>query len=255
MCELFAMSANHPTDVNQSLDLLRPRGGEIGLHADGWGVAFYEGRAARIFKEPIPASKSRCLAFITEYDYQSTLAIAHIRKANPANIGRASANTHPFDRELNGRSWVFAHNGKLPGLRDNPDFAVSRFQPLGETDSERAFCLLLDTIADRHKTDGAARSASEIIQTIRPLVEKLAALGEFNFILSDGENLIVHTHTNLYSLTRTCRVASCQLEVVLLATSPLTDEPWVPLSPGSMHVYAKGREVTLTARPAAAQAS
>ena len=55
MCELFAMSANRPTDVNQSLALLRPRGGEIGLHADGWGVAFYEGRAARIFKEPIPA--------------------------------------------------------------------------------------------------------------------------------------------------------------------------------------------------------
>lgn len=37
MCELFGMSARHPTDVNHSLALLRPRGGEIGPHADGWG--------------------------------------------------------------------------------------------------------------------------------------------------------------------------------------------------------------------------
>ncbi len=34
MCELFAMSANQPTDVNHSLALLRPRGGELGPHAD-----------------------------------------------------------------------------------------------------------------------------------------------------------------------------------------------------------------------------
>ncbi len=58
MCELLGMSARNPTDVNHSLALLRPRGGELGPHADGWGVAFYEGRAARVFKEPIPAAES-----------------------------------------------------------------------------------------------------------------------------------------------------------------------------------------------------
>ncbi|MGM0577383.1 MAG: class II glutamine amidotransferase [Myxococcota bacterium] len=70
MCELLGMSALHPTDVNHSVALLRPRGGEIGPHADGWGLAFYEGRAARVFKEPIPAAESRCLAFISEYDFR-----------------------------------------------------------------------------------------------------------------------------------------------------------------------------------------
>jgi len=41
MCELLGMSARQPTDLSHSLSLLRPRGGEIGPHADGWGVAFF----------------------------------------------------------------------------------------------------------------------------------------------------------------------------------------------------------------------
>jgi glutamine amidotransferase len=81
-------------------------------------MAFYEGRAARVFKESVPAAQSRCLAFISDYDFRSTTIIAHIRKANPPEIGRAPANTHPFERELGGRSWVFAHNGKLPGIHE-----------------------------------------------------------------------------------------------------------------------------------------
>ncbi|MEQ9080795.1 MAG: class II glutamine amidotransferase [Sandaracinaceae bacterium] len=147
MCELLGMSARHPTDVNHSLAMLRPRGGEIGPHADGWGVAFYEGRAARVFKEPVPAAGSRCLAFIADYDYQSDIVIGHIRKANPPEFGRASANTHPFSRELGGCSWVFAHNGKLPGLTADPRFSTTRFRPIGETDSEHAFCFLMDHVA------------------------------------------------------------------------------------------------------------
>ena len=249
MCELFAMSASRPTDVNHSLALLRPRGGELGPHADGWGVAFYEGRAARVFKEPVPAADSRCLAFISEYDFQSTMVVAHIRKANPAWIGRTSANTHPFEREWNGRSWVFAHNGKLPGLRKSPDFAVQRFRPLGKTDSEYAFCVLLDAIAASHAQERKEPSGRAIVKTIGPLVDRIAELGEFNFVLGNGESLIVYAHTKLHALRRSCRTDGCKRKVVLIATSPLTDEPWVQLAPGSIHVYAKGRECFAVARP------
>ena len=248
MCELFAMSASHPTDVNQSLTLLRPRGGELGPHSDGWGVAFYEGRAARVFKEPVPAAESRCLAFIADYDFESTMVLAHIRKANPEKIGRASANTHPFEREWNGRSWVFAHNGILPGLRKNPEFAVHRFRPLGETDSEHAFCVLMDAIAAAHARARKGPSPNAIVETIRPVVDRLAEFGEFNFVLGNGESLIVHAHTKLHALRRSCRIEGCQRDVVLLATSPLTNEPWSPLAPRSMHVYANGRESFVTSR-------
>ena len=249
MCELFAMSASQATDVNQSLALLRPRGGELGPHADGWGVAFYEGHAARVFKEAVPAAESRCLAFIADYDFQSPMVIAHIRKANPEKIGRSSANTHPFEREWLGHSWVFAHNGVLPGVRNNPEFAVRRFRPLGETDSEFAFCALMDAIAASHARARKLPSPAAIIDTIRPLVDRLADLGEFNFVLGNGKSLIVHAHTKLYALRRQCRVGGCRREVVLLATSPLTDEPWAPLAPRSFHVYANGRESFAVAPP------
>jgi predicted glutamine amidotransferase len=242
MCELFAMSASAPTDVNHSLALLRPRGGELGPHADGWGVAFYEGRAARVFKEPVPAAESRCLAFIADYDFQSTMVIAHIRRANPERVGRASANTHPFEREWNGRSWVFAHNGILSGIRAD-EFALNRFRPLGETDSEHAFCLLLEAIAASHTHTRTGLSADAIVDTIRPVVARLAELGEFNFVLGNGESLIVHAHTNLHVLRRSCRADDCRQKVILLATSPLTGEPWVRLPAGSVHVYAHGRDV------------
>ena len=240
MCELFGLSARHPTDVNHSLALLRPRGGEMGPHADGWGVAFYEGNAARIFKEPIPAAESRCLAFISEYDFKSATVIAHIRRANPPQIGRAAANTHPFERELGGRSWVFAHNGKLPGLRDDPRFEPRRFQPIGETDSEYAFCLLLDAIARQ-------QTIEDVIDAIREPVHCFAAMGEFNFMLSDGAHLIAHAHTKLYVTRRSCVERGCDQRVVLLATAPLTDERWQPLDPDQIYVYAAGEELARTA--------
>jgi predicted glutamine amidotransferase len=239
MCELFGMSARHPTDVNHSLALLRPRGGEIGPHSDGWGVAFYEGRAARVFKEPIPAAESGCLAFISGYGFQSRIVVGHILRANPSVYGRSSANTHPFERELGGRSWVFAHNGKLDGLREGTALVPGRFHTIGETDSELAFCLLLDAIALQEIGTNSYDFA--VVDAIGGLIQHLAQYGEFNFLLSDGERLFAHAHTRVFMAHRICREAGCEQEVVLLATAPLTDEIWTPLT--GLRVFADGREL------------
>jgi len=204
-------------------------------------------KAARVFKEPMPAAQSRCLAFITEYDFRSKTVIAHIRKANPEKVGRSSANTHPFERELAGRSWVFAHNGKLAGIKDNPDFSLKRFKPLGDTDSEYAFCLLLDEIAGSASPKEPLPSANQLVTMISPLVEKLAGLGEFNFMLSDGDCLIVYAHTRMNSLCRSCLdIGGGTQKILLLATVPLTDEPWQALPASSMHVYKDGIEISQT---------
>lgn len=40
MCELLGMSANVPTDICFSFSGLTERGGNIGPHTDGWGIAF-----------------------------------------------------------------------------------------------------------------------------------------------------------------------------------------------------------------------
>ena len=253
MCELLGMSARRATDVNHSLALLRPRGGEIGPHADGWGIAFYEGRAARVFKEPIPASESRCLAFIAEYDYRSTVVVGHIRKANPSRFGRASANTHPFHRELGGRSWVFAHNGKLPGI-EHPRFDPRRFQPIGETDSERAFCFLLDRVAERW-SGGPPLAPQVLVDILAAPVEELAALGEFNMLMSDGASLVAFANTRLHTVTRRCVEEGCAQEVLVLATSPLTDEAWQPMPAGAVQVFVEGRLATNSSYPASTPTS
>ena len=247
------MSANRPAEVGHYLSELMARGGKTGPHADGWGVAYYEGHASRIFKEPTPAAESRLLAMLAEHPFKTTALIAHIRKANPSKFGRATGNTHPFEREWNGRSWVFAHNGKLPGLREKGFRPDSRFLPVGETDSELAFCHILEAIV---RGIGRNRHFSQamLVDSIRPVVDELAALGEFNFILSDGDCLYVHAHTNLHVLQRTLSTETDASKMILLATAPLTAEPWRALSPGSIHVYRQGEavleagEATLPAR-------
>lgn len=244
MCELFGMSASRATDVNRSLALLRPRGGATAPHSDGWGIAFYDGRAARIFKEPVPAADSRCLAFISEYEFTSATVIAHIRKANPSAFGRTAANTHPFERELGGRSWVFAHNGRLENLHSLAA-GLRRFHPIGETDSELAFCLLLDAVADH--VGGPDLDWRKAAAALRPRIRRLAASGEFNFLLSDGEYLFANASTRLHALRRTCREAGCDQEVTLLATEPLTAESWEPLE--RLHVYRRGRPLTSSDAP------
>ena len=50
MCELFAMSSRHPATVTLSLSELLRHGGDTGPHADGWGIAYYEGGDARLVR-------------------------------------------------------------------------------------------------------------------------------------------------------------------------------------------------------------
>jgi len=42
---------------------------------------------------------------------------------------------------------LFAHNGMLPGIETNALFPTHRFRRIGETDSEHAFCALLERLA------------------------------------------------------------------------------------------------------------
>ncbi len=236
MCELLAMSARYPTALDTSLGLFRPRGGELGPHADGWGVAFYEDWAPLVVKEPAPAHASPLLRFIQGYGHRSRIAISQIRQANPAAHGRRLANTHPFKRELGGRCWVFAHNGKIPGIER---YQPQGFQPLGETDSERVFCLLLDELA-RGRASPTAVGVGERAERLRPLIDALNPGSELNFLLSDGEALIVHAHTRMHLLERTCQEGGCHQRVVLVATQPLSEEPWVELAPNTLLVLREG---------------
>src|ERR1700742_620501 len=148
MCELLGMECNVPTDIVFSFSGLALRGGAKGPHADGWGLALYDGNAVRSFLEPHAAAKSALATYVRQNPIKTLLAIAHVRKRTRGEV--TLANTHPFVRELWGRSWTFAHNGTVKKARVL--MTPGRFPPIGTTDSEFAFCALMNHLERRFKT-------------------------------------------------------------------------------------------------------
>src|SRR2546427_78579 len=83
----------------------------------------------------------------------------------------------------------FAHNGDLK------DFAPrlhGSFRPVGSTDSERAFCWLMQELAKSH---AGVPSVQELSITLRELTAQIARHGTFNCLLSNGQALWAHAST------------------------------------------------------------
>lgn len=136
MCELFGFSANKPVSIGFTWRGFISRGR---VHRDGWGVVFYpDGRSAYLVMELRPSVYSSMASFLRAKDVvRSRIVISHVRWASKGEV--AYRNTHPFVRELFGKEWSFAHNGTLNSL-PRPKF----YEPVGETDSERAFCIIME---------------------------------------------------------------------------------------------------------------
>ncbi|MFW5926759.1 MAG: class II glutamine amidotransferase, partial [Wenzhouxiangella sp.] len=171
------------------------------------------------------------------YDLRSWMVIAHIRKANPPVVGRSYANTHPFEREAGGRAWVFAHNGMLPGIER---FRIGRYTPMGDSDSEHAFCVLMEVIHNCIDQAGRLVDIDQSLNCLEPAISEINPLDEFNFLLGNGESLFVHAHSELHLLKRNCIVDGCDQQVILIATKPLSEEPWQCLVPNTLLVLEQG---------------
>lgn len=254
MCELLGMSANVPTDICFSFTGLMQRGGNTGPHRDGWGIGFYEGRGCRTFHDPQPSAESEIARLVQHYAIKSRIVISHIRRANRGRI--CLENTHPFSRELWGRHWVFAHNGQLRGVKQLP---LRYYRPIGTTDSEHAFCWLLDCLRERFPQP-PSRPAT-LWRFLESLTWELNQRGVFNFLLSDARHLYAHCGTQLSWLTRRAPFGEARLMdadmvvdfqsettpddvVTVIATRPLTDnEAWTVMSPGVLTVFDAGERV------------
>ena len=247
MCQLLGMNANTPTDLMFSFTGFARRAEE---HKDGFGIAFFEDAGVRLFVDAQSARHSPVAEMVSHYPIRSSHVIAHIRKATQGHV--ALQNTHPFQRELWGRYWVFAHNGDLKGFA--PRLHAS-FRPVGTTDSELAFCWLMQELAKAH---ASVPPIDELTTTLNELVPRIAAHGTFNFMLSNGLALWAHCSTNLHYLVREHPFRSATLQdedirvnfaemttprdrVTVVVTEPLTaDEAWVPFRPGELKVFVDG---------------
>ncbi len=240
MCELFGMSSSHTLNMAQELNAFRLHGGELADNPDGWGIAWQENSAFRLFKEPIPAYQS---ALFTQLcgTTNSSLMIAHVRKASFPPVINLS-NTHPFQRTCCGKEWVFAHNGMVPDIVSIESSANNPVCcPTGKTDSEYAFCHLLGRIAQQFH----GLSFTEPTNWIDNLAEVsglLASLGKFNFLMSEGEHLIAYGHDRLHHLEHH-DPEQRDTHRVLIATEPLDEHKWTVFEPGELRVYRAGRMV------------
>jgi glutamine amidotransferase len=258
MCQLLGMNCNTPTDVTFSFSGFAQRGGRTDHHADGWGIAFFEGAGLRHFVDHQPACDSPVAELIRRYPIKSHHVIAHIRKATQGAV--ALENCHPFVRELWGRYWVFAHNGNLENYHPN---IHASFRPVGTTDSERAFCWLMQELAKSH---AGVPSIQELTLTLRELVPRIAKHGTFNFMLSNGQALWTHCSTNLFYVERKHPFAHATLadedlsinfahhtqatdRIAVVVTAPLTtNEAWTQFAGGELKVFVDGRAVPVVSR-------
>ncbi len=164
-------------------------------------------------------------------------------------------NCHPFVRELWGRYWVFAHNGNLENYQPR---LHSSFKPVGQTDSERAFCWLMQELAKSHAN---IPSVEELTLTLRELTPHIAKHGAFNFLLSNGQALWTHASTSLFYVERKhpfstatlsdqdlsinfAEHASVDDRVAVVVTAPLTtNEVWTPFASGELAVFVDGQRL------------
>jgi predicted glutamine amidotransferase len=264
MCELFAMSSRLPTEVRFSLETFSSRGGLAGRNKDGWGLAYYVDRDVRLVKEPEPAAGSACVRFMQEHPFASSVVVSHIRKATRG--APAMRNCQPFQRELGGRMHVFAHNGDLDPARLRARLPLGGHHPVGDTDSEYAFCALLDQLAPLWR-DGSVPGLERRRRNVEGFAAALRELGPANFVYTDGEAVFLHGHRRLHGdglpphspglhlLSRHCAsspsawhgegvsvAAREQQDVLLAASVPLTDETgWRALAEGELVVALSGK--------------
>ncbi|MEQ1438589.1 class II glutamine amidotransferase [Fontimonas sp. SYSU GA230001] len=274
MCELFAMSSRLPATVRYSFAEFARHGGGTAPHADGWGIGYYVDGDVRVIREAGPAVASSCARLLHEVPFSSDRVIAHIRLATRGD--RALRNTQPFQRELGGRMHLFAHNGALRIEPLQPMLRRDGPLPVGETDSELAFCLLLQRLRPLWLASEGMPPAADRLAVVVELAALLRPLGPANFLYCDGDLLFVHAHRRtqapgrieppgLHLLERHCPLEMARVEVpgleigaaasgaqdvALVASVPLTDEAgWRPLAEGEVLAIRGGR--VLNVQPAA----
>jgi glutamine amidotransferase len=265
MCELFAMSSRLQATITYSLEEFAQHGGRTGPHSDGWGIAYYGDRDARVIRDVDAAADSALVRFVAERGQCSRTVMSHIRRATQGEV--ALRNTQPFSREVGGRVHLFAHNGNLTGVLEATELVLDVDRPIGETDSEHAFCALLTRIRQLWGDGAEIPTIDARLQAVADFVRTVRELGPANFIYFDGDALFLHGHRRkhdgeeeprppgLHTLCRSCTVGGTAFEtdgltisghnqhVVLAATVPLTDEPWEALAEGEIVVARRGEIV------------
>ncbi len=239
MCELFGLNSNTPEDIKFSFKEFKQRGGLTSHHSDGWGTAFLKDNTCQLIKEPSASAFSLMADLLCHINNESKNIISHIRLANYGKV--SLANTHPFLYQMGDTLWAYAHNGILRDIHKN--LPLKRLKPLGTTDSEHAFYWIMEQIEDERGDYG------DINTLFHKLCLHVNNYGIFNIIIAHNDSMFCYCADNLHYLARnsapeeTSNVSLTDIDftvhmstihkkddkVTLVATNPLTTEPWVKM--------------------------
>ena len=132
---------------------------------------------------------------------------------------------------------------------------LNYYKPIGTTDSEYAFCWILDSLRRHFKQKPSSKA---LISLINELLNKLNELGVCNVLLSDSTRLYAFCSTALSFITRKAPFGKATLidkdwqvdfqketsskdVVTVIATRPLTtNEQWDVISPGKLKIFKEG---------------
>ncbi|KAL7580598.1 hypothetical protein ACA910_003717 [Epithemia clementina (nom. ined.)] len=218
------MNCAVPTEVALTWPRFCERGGRTDIHADGWGLAYYQSSSLRQFHDVEPACTSALAQFLTTSMCPTRNLLAHIRYAT-TGAADSLANVHPFSREMWGIQWCFGHNGQIPMFDDYPHYVLGVQQtpepqdrpmvngglhvnggvklgetpkqqriyaPVGTTDSEAAFCAILNAL--RAKFTDTMPSLPILYDELRSLCHEIVCYNPdatiLNFMLTCGPHLL-----------------------------------------------------------------
>ncbi|AMM53826.1 class II glutamine amidotransferase [Pyrococcus kukulkanii] len=252
MCELFGVNANKDVDVNFTWrGFIR----KSEYNPDGWGIGWYShfagSRNLSVIKQPIPAYESRIAFAVPALRIRGQIVISHVRLAT-SEI--SYLNTHPFVRRIwsvgQYDEWIFAHNGVLYEVEELP----KRFKPLGTTDSEAAFCYIMENLE-------GIETIRELFIKLHGILDELSDYGTLNILMSNGRYLFAYTYypgKGMWMLRRHppheghARLLDEDFEVsvgdmkahdeyaYLVATRRLTDEKWEKMEKNKLYIFRDG---------------
>lgn len=230
MCELFGLSGGRKVNIVNELKEFYSHAPE---NPNGWGLFLDDGGRGLFCKEDVRADKSRRLEEIMKGDIWARDAIAHIRLAT---IGYDEMeNTHPFrGYDISEREWIFAHNGTI---FESDVLNKYTYEQDGETDSERIFLYILDSMNEAMRRKSGPLDADERFDILQQITAGLAPKNKLNLLIYDGEMLYVHSNYrgSLYERRED--------GYILFSTRPLQEGKWDEIPFTRLLSYKDGESV------------
>ena len=121
---------------------------------------------------------------MTKISAKARHALPAIEFAFPAQRKEPLQNAS-FVRAHGGTAHVFAHNGYLTGIDSSHLFGLGSDQPIGETDSERAFCSLLKRMRGLWCSTGVPALQARM-SLLTDFAADLRTLDTANFLYADS---------------------------------------------------------------------